>query len=120
MGCRACNAMLVVVVIVRPCDWKATAASELKVLPRDGRPISAWRTADDAFNDVTQGPRGAVRAGRAAMTEGAKANSRSPRRQAGSKKPAAPAKRPSPGQSKGRPLARNANGSRSSSKRVAG
>lgn len=118
-GPRARNAMRVVVVIVRPCDWKVTAASELKVLPRDGRPISGWRTADDAFNDVTQGLRGAVRAVRAAMTEGAQASSSSPRRPAGSKKPAAPAKRPSPGQSKERPSARKADGSRSRRNRVA-
>lgn len=120
MGRRARNAMRVVVVIVRPCDWKATAASEIKVLPRDGRPISGWRTADDAFNDVTQGLRGAVRAVREAMAEGAKTTSSSPRRPAGSKKPTAPAKRSSSGQSKGRPGARKASGSRSPRNRVAG
>jgi hypothetical protein len=120
MGRRARNAMRVVVVIVRPCDWKATVASELKVLPRDGRPVNGWRTADDAFNDVTQGLRGVVRAVRTAMNEGAKANSRAPLRPAGSKKPPAPAKRPASGQSKGWPGVGTARGTRSPRHRVAG
>lgn len=69
MGRRARGSMRVVVVIVRPCDWKETGASDLKVLPRDGRPVSGWRTADDAFNDVTKGIRDAVGSVRAGMKE---------------------------------------------------
>ncbi|MCJ2046386.1 toll/interleukin-1 receptor domain-containing protein [Methylobacterium sp. J-078] len=71
---RANGAMRVVVVIVRPCGWKDTGASELKVLPRDGRTVSDWRTMDHAFADVTEGIKGAVRAVRASKvaTPGAK------------------------------------------------
>jgi hypothetical protein len=73
MGRRARGAMRVVVVVLRHCDWKDTGASALKVLPRDGRMVSNWRTADEAFHDVTQGIRGAVRAVRASLVEAAKA-----------------------------------------------
>lgn len=62
---RANGAIRVVVVVVRPCGWKDTGASELKVLPRDGRTVSDWRTMDHAFADVTEGIKGAVRAVRA-------------------------------------------------------
>jgi hypothetical protein len=73
MGRRARGAMRVVVVVLRHCDWKDTGASALKVLPRGGRVVSNWRTADEAFYDVTEGIRGAVRAVRASLAEDAKA-----------------------------------------------
>ncbi|MFF8799865.1 MULTISPECIES: toll/interleukin-1 receptor domain-containing protein [unclassified Methylobacterium] len=79
MGRRARGSMRVVVVVLRHCDWKATGASELKVLPRDGRQVSSWRTMDEAFYDVTQGLRGAVRAVRATMAEAAKAKPKAAR-----------------------------------------
>ena len=89
MGRRARGSMRVVVVVARPCDWKATGASGLKVLPRDGRPVSSWRTMDDAFNDVTQGIRGAVKAVRASLSEAA---STKPAKASRSIKPAQPNK----------------------------
>lgn len=94
MGRRARDLMRVVVVVLRHCDWKATGASELKVLPRDGRPVSSWRTTDEAFNDVTQGIRGAVRAVRASLGAAA----RKPPTKRASPKPRriAPAKTPKP------------------------
>ncbi len=69
MGRRARGSMRVVVVIVRPCAWKDTGASDLKVLPRDGRAVSDWRSMDHAFANVVEGIKGAVRAVRAALPE---------------------------------------------------
>lgn len=69
MGRRARGSMRVVVVIVRPCAWKDTGASDLKVLPRDGRAVSDWRSMDHAFANVAEGIKGAVKAVRAALPE---------------------------------------------------
>ncbi len=92
MGRRAKGAMRVVVVVLRRCDWQDTGASALRVLPRDGRTVSNWRTADEAFHGVTQGIRGAVRAVRAPLAEAAKAKpakAAKPKTPAGDVKPAA-------------------------------
>ncbi|MCB4802204.1 hypothetical protein QO001_001465 [Methylobacterium brachiatum] len=67
MGRRARGLMRVVVVVVRPCAWKDTGASDLKSLPRDGRSVIDWRSMDHAFADVAEGIKGAVRAVRASM-----------------------------------------------------
>ena len=60
MNRRARGAMQVVALIVRPCDWRATRAAGFKLLPADGRPVSRWRSADDALLDAAQGIRKAV------------------------------------------------------------
>lgn len=91
MGRRAKGAMRVVVVVLRPCLWKDTGASELKVLPRDGRTVSDWRSMDHAFANVAEGIKGAVRAVRAAQTEKAKARPAKPARSPGVPKPKKPA-----------------------------
>ncbi len=62
MGCRARGTLRVVAVVVRPCDWKATTAAGFKLLPTDGKPISRWRSQDQALLDVTQGIRKVVQA----------------------------------------------------------
>jgi hypothetical protein len=69
MNRRARGTMRVVAAVVRPCDWKATRAAHFKLLPRDGRPVTRWRSADDAFLDIAEGIRGVVRAVRRDMTE---------------------------------------------------
>ncbi len=51
---RAGEATLIPV-IVRPCDWSASALAEFQALPRDARPISLWRNRDEALLNVTQG-----------------------------------------------------------------
>jgi hypothetical protein len=68
MNRRARGTMRVVAAVVRPCDWKATRAARFKLLPRDGRPVTRWRSADDAFLDIAEGIRGVVRALRRDMT----------------------------------------------------
>jgi hypothetical protein len=62
MGRRARGTLRVVAVVVRPCDWKATTAAGFKLLPTDGKPISRWRSQDQALLDVTQGIRKVVQA----------------------------------------------------------
>jgi hypothetical protein len=49
-------------VAVRPCDWKAATAAGFKLLPTDGKPVSRWRSQDQALLDVTQGIRKVVQA----------------------------------------------------------
>jgi hypothetical protein len=62
MGRRARGTLRVVAVVVRPCDWKATTAAGFKLLPTDGKPVSRWRSQDQALLDVTQGIRKVVQA----------------------------------------------------------
>ena len=68
-------------VVVRPCDWKSTDRRGSKLLPRDGRAVSGWRSADDAFVDVTQGIRTVVAAVRREMKAPRGASHRQVRRQ---------------------------------------
>ena len=44
----------VVPIIVEPCDWASTPLRDLKVLPRDGKPISEWTNENKAYLDVVQ------------------------------------------------------------------
>jgi TIR domain len=62
MGRRARGTLRVVAVVVRPCDWKATTATGFKLLPTDGKPVSRWRSQDQALLGVTQGIRKVVQA----------------------------------------------------------
>lgn len=47
----------VVPVIARACDWTKASFGKLKVLPSDGKEITAWSNQDDAFRDVALGIR---------------------------------------------------------------
>lgn len=68
MNRRSRGTMRVVAVVVRPCDWKATTAAGFKLLPEDGREVTKWRSADDAYLNVVQGIRRVVAAVRKDMT----------------------------------------------------
>lgn len=46
--------LLILPIIVRPCDWKSTLFASLPCLPRDQRPISKWEHQDDAFHAIEQ------------------------------------------------------------------
>ncbi|MCC6283273.1 MAG: toll/interleukin-1 receptor domain-containing protein [Saprospiraceae bacterium] len=47
---------IVVPVIVKPCLWDAhPEISALQVLPKDGKAVSGWTDADEAFSDVARG-----------------------------------------------------------------
>lgn len=62
MNRRANGTMQVVAVVVRPCDWKSTSAAGFKLLPEDGKEVTRWRSADDAYLNVAQGIRRVVAA----------------------------------------------------------
>jgi len=61
MGRRTRGTMHVVGVVLKPCDWKNTKAARFKQLPRDGRAVTDWRSADHAYLDVTEGIRKVVK-----------------------------------------------------------
>jgi hypothetical protein len=44
----------VIPVILRPCDWQELPFGKLLATPRDGRPITKWPNADEAFLDVVK------------------------------------------------------------------
>ena len=44
---------IVIPVIVRPCSWKdQEAISDLKAIPKDGKPITKWKNEDEAFLNI--------------------------------------------------------------------
>jgi len=51
----------VIPVILRPCDWKSLPFGKLQPLPRDDKPITKWSDQDEAFLNVAQGIRVAVK-----------------------------------------------------------
>jgi Flp pilus assembly protein TadD len=44
----------VIPIILRPVDWKETPIGELQALPTEGRPVTKWRSRDEAFLDVSK------------------------------------------------------------------
>ncbi len=46
--------MIIVPIIVEPCDWKSTPFSDYKALPKDGKPVSEWSNKNNAMLDVIQ------------------------------------------------------------------
>jgi len=51
------NEACVIPVILRDCDWDFTPFSKLQGFPRDGKPVAAWSSRDEAFKDVALGVR---------------------------------------------------------------
>ncbi|MBI5260337.1 MAG: toll/interleukin-1 receptor domain-containing protein [Bradyrhizobium sp.] len=49
---HADGSLRVVPIILEPCDWKSTPLANLKVLPKDGKPISTWTNENVAYLDV--------------------------------------------------------------------
>jgi len=46
--------LLIVPIILEPCDWHNTPFRKLKALPKDGKAISSWDNRNMAFLDVAQ------------------------------------------------------------------
>ena len=44
--------VLVVPIIIEPCDWTASPLKKLKALPRDAKPVTEWTNQNNAFVDV--------------------------------------------------------------------
>jgi hypothetical protein len=51
----------VIPIILRPTDWKDTPFSKLQALPKDGKPITTWENQDEAFLNVVQSIRKAIK-----------------------------------------------------------
>lgn len=49
-------------VILRHCDWKNALFGKLLVTPKDGKPVKKWADIDEAFQNVTQDIRHAIKA----------------------------------------------------------
>lgn len=47
----------IVAIVVEPCDWLSTQFSQLMALPKDGKPVSEWMNANNAYLDVASGIR---------------------------------------------------------------
>lgn len=52
--------IIVLPVIVEPCDWLSTPFSKFKALPKDGKAVSIWENSNTAFLDVIQNIRNLV------------------------------------------------------------
>lgn len=50
----------VIPIIVRPCDWRGAPFAELQALPKNGKPVTAWASPDEAWLDVAEGLRAAL------------------------------------------------------------
>jgi hypothetical protein len=50
----------VIPVILRPVDWQGAPFAKLQALPKDGKPVTSWPNADEAFTDVARGIRRAL------------------------------------------------------------
>lgn len=47
----------VIPVIVRPVDWRSALFGKLQALPKDAKPVTSWRSSDEAFEDIARGIR---------------------------------------------------------------
>ncbi len=45
----------VIPIILSPVNWKRTPIGGLQVLPRDGKPITEWRSRNKAFQEIVEG-----------------------------------------------------------------
>lgn len=57
------GAARVIPIILRPCDWKHAPFEKLLVLPKDGKPVTAFANEDDAFLEIGSGIRRIVQSG---------------------------------------------------------
>ena len=46
--------LIIVPIIVEPCDWLSTPLSTFKALPKDGKAVSEWNNPNTAYLDVVQ------------------------------------------------------------------
>lgn len=51
---------VVIPVIVHPCDWHPAPFGKLLAAPKDGKPISTWPNAEEAYADITRQVRNVV------------------------------------------------------------
>jgi tetratricopeptide (TPR) repeat protein len=52
---------LVIPVILRPCDWHTASFAKLQALPKDGKAVTRWTHRDEAWLNVVEGIRKALK-----------------------------------------------------------
>ena len=57
---HAAGDALVIPVILRPVDWRATPFGKLQALPKDGKPVTTFENLDSAMEQIAQGIRKAI------------------------------------------------------------
>jgi hypothetical protein len=57
------NRLIIIPIILEPCDWLNTPFSKFKAIPKDGKAISTWENKNTAFLDVAQNIRRLVEGG---------------------------------------------------------
>ncbi len=68
MSRRARKLMRVVAVVVKPCGWKQTRATDFKLLPKDGIPPESSSSSDAAYLNAAQGIGEVIKAVRRELT----------------------------------------------------
>ncbi|MFA6152672.1 MAG: toll/interleukin-1 receptor domain-containing protein [Chitinophagaceae bacterium] len=48
------GSIILVPIILEPCDWLNTPFADFKALPKDGKPVSEWSNVNTAFLDIIQ------------------------------------------------------------------
>lgn len=56
-------------IIIEPCDWTSSPLRRFKALPRDGKPVSEWTNANNAYLDVVEELRRILEADDAVQTQ---------------------------------------------------
>ena len=46
--------LIIIPIIIEPCDWLNTPFKQFKALPKDGKAVSEWQNINTAFLDITQ------------------------------------------------------------------
>lgn len=46
--------LLIIPILVRPCDWQSSVVGHLQCLPRDGSAVTAWKDRDVALHAIAQ------------------------------------------------------------------
>ena len=57
---RETGDVVVIPVILRPCDWTHAPFANFQALPRDGKAVTSWPNRDEAWTSVAQGIRAAL------------------------------------------------------------
>jgi hypothetical protein len=60
--------VLIIPILLRPCDWQSTMVAHLQCLPRNGIPITSWENQDEALTSIAQEIRQFITTQRVART----------------------------------------------------
>jgi len=62
--------LIIVPVILEPCDWLNTPFKQFKAVPRDGKAVSSWENKNTAFLDIIQNLRNLTKSKESVKTVG--------------------------------------------------